>query len=189
MAGIKGSSLSEEFLEHVHQLPQGKSIDKCIQCGTCSGSCPTSSAMEYSPREVIAALRAGMLDRVLRSNTIWFCTSCYYCTVRCPAKIPFTDVMYELKRLGIKHKIYPRKDTNAVMSKAFTDVVSKYGRNAETELVKKYYLRSNPFKVLGQLKLVMKMLSRHRVDFFPHRISGIENLRRMIAAAQENGER
>ena len=47
-------------------------------------------------REIIAALRAGMLDRVLNSNTVWLCTSCYSCYVRCPAGIPYTDVMYEL---------------------------------------------------------------------------------------------
>ncbi len=46
MTDIKTQSLSEELLEHVRALPKGESIDKCIQCGTCSGSCPTSSAME-----------------------------------------------------------------------------------------------------------------------------------------------
>ena len=189
VAGIKGSSLSEELLEHVHQLPQGKSIDKCIQCGTCSGSCPTSGAMEYGPREIIAALRAGMLDRVLRSNTVWLCASCYSCAVRCPAKIPFTDVMYELKRFGVKHGIYPRRDTNAVMSKIFTEVVSKYGRNAETELAAKYFLRTNPLKVFGQTRMGMKLLARHRLDFTPHKIKGIDGLRKMIAAIQDNGAR
>jgi len=168
-------------------LPQGKSIDKCIQCGTCSGSCPTSSAMEYGPREIIAALRAGMLDRVLRSNTVWLCASCYCCAVRCPAKIPFTDIMYELKRLGVKHGIYPRRDTNAVMSKVFTEVVSKYGRNAETELAVKYFLRTNPLRMLGQTGMVMKLLTRRRLDFIPHRIRGIDGLRKMVAATEDNG--
>jgi heterodisulfide reductase subunit C len=184
VAGIKGSSLSEELLEHVHELPQGKSVDKCIQCGTCSGSCPTSGVMEYGPREIIAALRAGMLDRVLRSNTVWLCASCYSCVVRCPAKIPFTDVMYELKRLGVKHEIYPRRDTNAVMSKVFTEVVSKYGRNAESELAAKYFLRTNPLRVFGQTRMVMKLLTRHRLDFVPRKIKGIEGLRKMIAAIE-----
>ncbi len=189
MAGIKGSSLSEELLEHVHELPQGKSIDKCIQCGTCSGSCPTSGVMEYGPREIIAALRAGMLDRVLRSNTVWLCASCYSCAVRCPAKIPFTDVMYELKRLGVKHGIYPRRDTNAVMSKVFTQVVSKYGRNAESELAAKYFLGTNPLRMIAQTGLVMKLLTRHRLNFTPHKIKGIDGLRKMIAATQDNGAR
>ena len=188
VAGIKGNKLGRELLERVRGLPGGKSIDKCIQCGTCSGSCPTSSAMEYGPREIIAALRAGMLDRVLRSNTVWLCASCYSCAVRCPAKIPFTDVMYELKHLGVKHKIFPRKDKNAVMSEAFTEVVSKYGRNAEAELIRKFYLRTNPFAMLGQMKMGMKLLARGRLEFSPHKIKGIDGLRKMIAATQENGE-
>jgi heterodisulfide reductase subunit C len=144
--------------------------------------------MEYGPREIIAALRAGMLDRVLRSNTVWLCASCYLCSVRCPAKIPFTDVMYELKRLGIKHGIYPKDTTNAVMAKAFVEVVDNHGRNAETKLLRKYYLRTNPFKILGQLKLVLKLLGRGRLEFFPHTIKGIEGLRKMVAAGKENNK-
>ena len=61
--------------------------------------------MDYGPREVIGAFRAGMIDKVVKSNTIWLCTSCYYCTVRCPAGIKITDLMYELKRLGMKYDL------------------------------------------------------------------------------------
>ena len=46
-----------------------------------------------------------MIDRVVKSNTIWLCTSCYYCTVRCPAGIKITDLMYELKRMAIKYDL------------------------------------------------------------------------------------
>jgi len=187
MVSTTSQKLSEEFLKNIRELPNGESIDKCIQCGTCSGSCPTSGAMEYGPREIIAALRAGMLDRVLKSNTVWLCASCYSCAVRCPAKIPFTDIMYELKRLGIKHKIYPRRNTNSVMSRVFTEVVSKYGRNAEAELIRKYYFRTNPLKMLGQLPLTLKLVLRGRLDFFPHKIKGLNDFKKMIAAAEDNG--
>jgi len=185
----QAKDLSREFLRKVRELPKGEKIDQCIQCGTCSASCPTSAAMEYGPREIIAALRAGMLDRVLKSNTVWLCASCYSCSVRCPANIPFTDVMYELKRLGIKYGIYPKRTTGAVMAKAFVEIVGKYGRNAEPWLIRKYYFRTNPLKMVGQLKLTSKLMARGRLDFFPHTIKGIDGLQKMVAAAEENGSK
>jgi heterodisulfide reductase subunit C len=181
-------NLSHEFLQHIYKLPQGKKIDRCIQCGTCSASCPTSGAMEYGPRETIAALRAGMLDRVLKSNTVWLCASCYYCAVRCPAKIPFTDIMYELKRLGVKHGIYPRKATHAVMARAFVEAVNRYGRNSEPELIRKYYLRTNPLKMMAQLKFAMKLFFDGRLELFPRKIKGINGLRKMMVMADNGGE-
>lgn len=182
----KTDNLSTDFLGRIYKLPHGKKIDQCIQCGTCSASCPTSGVMDYSPREIIAALRAGWLERVLNSNTAWFCTSCYSCTVRCPAKIPFTDVMYELKRLEVKHQLCDRKNTTAAMARSFVDVTEKYGRNAEVQLINKYYLRTNPLKILGQLGLALKLFFRGRLDPFPHRIKGLKGLRRMTDAIEEN---
>lgn len=97
----------EEAIVHREELL------KCIQCGTCSASCPTAYAMDYTPRQIIAALRAGELDKVLRSNTPWLCASCYYCTVRCPAGIQFTEFLYgrmiepeESTRKYIQHRLY-----------------------------------------------------------------------------------
>jgi Fe-S oxidoreductase len=39
---------------------------------------------------MIAALRAGMLEELIATDTGWMCVSCYACTQVCPVKIPVT---------------------------------------------------------------------------------------------------
>jgi Fe-S oxidoreductase len=39
---------------------------------------------------MIAWMRAGSLDKVLETDTVWMCVSCYACTEVCPKKIPLT---------------------------------------------------------------------------------------------------
>jgi heterodisulfide reductase subunit C len=190
MATTAAERLSEEFLENIYALPHGEKIKECIQCGTCSASCPSSAAMEYSPREVVAMLRAGMLDKVLSSTTAWLCVSCYSCTVRCPAGIPFTDVMYELKRLEVD-KGLSKDTTGPKMAQAFAATVDAHGRNIETKLMRKFYLSLGPvaaaIKGLGQVSLVLRMMKRGRLEFLPHTIKGQDGLRKMMAAIEENG--
>jgi heterodisulfide reductase subunit C len=190
MATTAVQRLSEEFLRNIYAMPHGEKIKECIQCGTCSASCPSSGAMEYSPREIIAALRAGMLDRVLNSTTAWLCVSCYSCTVRCPAGIPFTDVMYELKRLEVD-KGLSKDTTGPKMARAFAETVDDHGRNIETKLIRKFYLSLGPWtaaiKGLGQVSLVLRMMKRGRLEFLPHTIKGLDGLRKMMAAIEKNG--
>jgi len=178
--------LRKTFLGNIYAIPNGKKINECLQCGTCSASCPTSEAMEYSPREIIAALRAGLLDRVLKSNTVWLCASCYSCSVRCPAGIPFTDVMYELKRLGVEYGLCPNGATNAVMAQVFVESVDRHGRNHEPELIRKYLLRTNPLGFLRQVRLGLRLLRRGRMPVWPHKIKGVDVLRKMMAKIEEN---
>ncbi|MBW2220604.1 MAG: 4Fe-4S dicluster domain-containing protein, partial [Deltaproteobacteria bacterium] len=70
--------------EFFYNTDHGKDILKCIQCGTCSGSCPFTDQMDYAPRGLFALIRDGEMDEVLKSNTMWFCSSCYQCVERCP---------------------------------------------------------------------------------------------------------
>jgi len=175
------------FLEDVYGIPGGEKIRLCQQCGTCTGSCPTSYLMDYGPREVFAFFRAGMLDKVVKSNTIWLCTSCYYCTVRCPAGIKITDIMYELKRLAIKYDCWPRESKNPAMSKIFIDNVEKYGRNYELGLMAKFVLTKRPdlawkFKDLG-----LKLFTSGRLPVKPVSVKGQEEIRKIteVLAAKE----
>lgn len=164
------AKLSKKFIQDVYSIPEGEKINLCLQCGTCSGSCPTSYAMDYSPRQIIAAFRAGMLDQVLKSNTVWMCASCYSCTVRCPSGIKLTDIMYELKRLGIEYGLYAKGTKAPVLSKEFVKLVDKYGRNAELYLLSSYYLRTNPLGFLRMAPLGYKLFKRGRLPFRPSKI-------------------
>ncbi|MEA3339748.1 MAG: (Fe-S)-binding protein, partial [Chloroflexota bacterium] len=69
----------------------------CMQCGTCTSSCPTAFAMDYSPRQLWQMLRLGMEEEIVNSQTFWLCTVCKSCQVRCPRGISITDTMVALK--------------------------------------------------------------------------------------------
>src|SRR5574341_1124652 len=70
--------------------PRGERLRLCLQCGDCSGICPFGYLMVYPPSRLIAALRADRFDKVLGTDAIWMCVSCYACTAVCPAQIPLT---------------------------------------------------------------------------------------------------
>jgi len=80
-----------DFLQRMGKLPSGEKILSCIQCGMCSGSCPLGYAMDYTPRRMISALRAGRIEDLYRSDAIWLCVSCFNCTFRCPVGVQITD--------------------------------------------------------------------------------------------------
>ena len=96
------SELDQGFGAEIAHLAHGEKFYTCIQCGTCSATCPVSHFMDFTPRRIIAMVRAGFKEEVLRSFTIWLCSSCYSCTADCPREIKITDVMYALKQLAIK---------------------------------------------------------------------------------------
>ncbi len=119
------------LLEHVSAATAGVShLQMCIQCGSCGGSCPSASDMDHTPRMLFAMLRAGLRDEVLHSNTPWICVSCYHCVVRCPQNVHITDVMYTIKAMAIRERIFA--DTTASdFSETFVEMVEKYGRSFE----------------------------------------------------------
>ena len=177
----QAKALHKQFSDDVMSMPGGEKIKICQQCGTCTGSCPTSYLMDWGPREIIAAFRAGMIDRVVKSNTIWLCTSCYYCTVRCPAGIKITDLMYELKRMAIKYDLAPKQSKNPAMTKIFVDSVHKHGRNHEVELMAKYMLTKDwslPFKFW---QLGLKLFAAGRMPLGATNIRGRDELERISA--------
>jgi len=183
-ARASSRQLADEFMEAVLHLPDGDKVKQCIQCGTCSGSCPTSYAMDYTPREIIAALRSGMLDRVLGSNTMWMCSSCYGCTVRCPAGIKLTDVMYQLKSLAMKHGRYPKGVTTPALQQAFVAEVESHGRNSEVGLMRRFFTSTNPLNGLRNLPLAWQMYRRGRLSLKASRLSD-EGRRQLKAIADK----
>src|SRR4030043_520831 len=77
----------------------------CIPCGTCSASCPTAYAMDYTPRQLWKLIQLGLKDEVVNSRTFWLCTTCKACTVRCPRGIDLTQTMLMLKEYAVREKL------------------------------------------------------------------------------------
>jgi heterodisulfide reductase subunit C len=177
-------ALRKKFLEESQLVPGGDRISRCLQCGTCTGSCPVSYAMDISPRMVIALFRAGQIEEILRSRTIWICASCYMCTTRCPQEIKITDLLYALKRTAMGTGLYPDRLPVYLLSKNFVRVVNRYGRNHEMLLLLLYYLRRNPLALFRLLPLGFAMWRRGRISLFPAKIKGIQTIRQMLAASK-----
>ena len=89
-AVTQSPSFSEEFYASLYEVADGERVRTCLQCGTCSGVCPFGYLMDFPPGRMVAALRAGIFDRVIDTDTVWMCVSCYACTQECPSKIPLT---------------------------------------------------------------------------------------------------
>ena len=173
------------FLEEVSAATAGVArLEMCIQCGTCGGSCPSSSDMDHTPRLLFAMIRAGYRRAVLESNTPWICVSCYNCVTRCPQGVHITDVMYTLKSMAIKAKYY-KDETAPAFSQTFVDMVEKYGRSFELGLFTRHYLKHQVTRLPGSAPMGVGMLSKRRLSMRPRQIEGIDQLQTILEKAKE----
>ncbi len=176
----------------------GEGIAACYQCGTCSGGCPTVSAMDYTPRQIIRMVNLGMRDRVLSSRSIWLCASCYQCQVRCPREVKITEVMAALKSIAMKegHNSGIARPRAASFYRSFNEIVSNIGRQFEPLLLMKtalgsregiftklrYLLRNAPFGIA--------LMKKGKLPFKPEKIAGRDEVKRIFenVARMEAGE-
>ncbi|MBC2712798.1 MAG: 4Fe-4S dicluster domain-containing protein [Desulfosarcina sp.] len=156
--------LLDQFFTH----PDCRKVRSCIQCGTCSGSCPLAAEMDHAPRELFALIRDGEIDIALRSNTPWYCVSCYQCMDRCPQEIPVADIMYRLKQMAIAAGCQPRSHKLPDFYRAFADDMGRNGRMTETHVMARYSLK-HPMDAAANMATALKLLARGRLDLIPNR--------------------
>jgi len=90
------------FKDKVAEL-SGENMDLCFQCGACSSGCPLTGEMDLLPSKIIRFVQLG-LEEVLNSETIWVCSTCFNCEVRCPRGIDIANVMEALRQLMLRKK-------------------------------------------------------------------------------------
>ena len=166
----------------VMHVPGCGQLKDCIQCGTCSGVCPLSIYMDYTPRQIMALARADFKNEVLRSHTIWLCASCYACTVECPREIRITDIMYELKQRAIHEGIYPKRFPIPVLAREFSEMVKKNGRITEMLLVMKLFLKTNPLAAMGNWRMGIDLMKTGRFSLTTEKIKKRGDIARMLDA-------
>jgi heterodisulfide reductase subunit C len=158
----------------------GNPISVCIQCGTCSASCPTVMYMDHSPREIIAMIRADLRDEVVNSDTIWCCASCYNCTVRCPREIKITQMMYALKRYCIWRNRYNDNAIGPDFSRRFVRIVVRTGKSYEPGLAPAFMFRYGVRGILDNMNLGLNLFMKGRMAVLPKAVKRIGNFRKVL---------
>ena len=138
-------------------------VRACMQCGTCSATCPNVQAMASPPRRLWRLLLMGFTDEVLADGSFYLCSSCYACTLRCPRGLPLTDAMAALRRLASRR--YPETaGHNPTFYETFMQNVRTYGRVQETALMTRYFLAmKSPTLPLEFTPLGLRMLGKGKL--------------------------
>ncbi|MHA2610754.1 MAG: (Fe-S)-binding protein [bacterium JZ-2024 1] len=88
--------------ENLLEIPEGRKVLTCIQCGLCAGTCPYGEYMDYPPRRIIQMMRAGFIEEVFHSDSLLNCVACYSCMAKCPRGIRLTEVLLPL----VKERVF-----------------------------------------------------------------------------------
>ncbi len=94
---VISSQITKRFIEAGLEV-----IRSCINCGTCSGSCPSGRRTALRTRSLVRRALIGD-ESVLSDINLWLCSTCYTCYERCPRDIPVTDVILKLRNIAVEN--------------------------------------------------------------------------------------
>ncbi len=157
-------------------------VKACMQCGTCSASCPSAYAMDMTPRALWRSVILGRTEDVLASKTFWLCSSCYTCTLRCPRGLPLTEAIAALRRIAARSG-GERHEKQALFYRVFMDNVRENGRVQEMSLMNSYLLACrNPLLPFNFLPLGVKLFRKGKLSLWEaahtqkHKLARLYNL-------------
>ena len=179
----------DTFVDEISAIPGGEGIRLCIQCGTCTASCPHADKMDHTPSQLIAMARAGMREEVLSSNAMWHCLSCYLCTVRCPRGIKLTDLMHALESLAVREGLSHGRTLTPAMYRSFNDFVYSLGSLPEFGFMAWFYMLTNPLRALKMIPVALNLLRHGRLSIKARRLTanGTKQLRAILDKAESLG--
>ena len=80
-------------------ISEGAGVDfnVCYQCRKCVAGCPVVEFMDYTPVQLLHAVRLGLREPVLGCSTIWLRASCETRLARCPQEVDLVHMMDSLR--------------------------------------------------------------------------------------------
>lgn len=114
----------------------GTNPAKCMQCGKCSGACPSYDEMEYHPHQFVAMVRKGQIDKLMESESIYQCLSCFACLERCPRNVEPSKLIEAvrlavIRQQGMNHMTandIPEKLDDKMPQQAIVSAMRKYSK-------------------------------------------------------------
>ncbi len=86
------------------QVLRSSQVDvlKCMRCGKCSGTCPSYDEMEYHPHQFVYMVEKGDIEKLMNSQSIYKCLTCFACVDRCPRGVQPAKVVEAVRLAAIR---------------------------------------------------------------------------------------
>jgi heterodisulfide reductase subunit C/quinone-modifying oxidoreductase subunit QmoC len=98
--------------------------------------------------------------------------------------VHIADVMYTLKGMAIKAKLYS-DSTAPHFSQTFVDMVETFGRSYELGLASRHYLRHFPLRLPGMMPMGFGMITKGRMAITPTKIKHMDQLKKILERAKQ----
>lgn len=100
---LSAGTVRSDLVRRIEEI-SGQDLLACYQCGECSAGCPVAFAMDMLPSQVIRYAQLGMVEKVLNSDTPWFCAACQACYSRCPKGVDLARIMEAVREIILQEK-------------------------------------------------------------------------------------
>ncbi len=97
---MERKELQKEQIERM----SGVHVLKCMRCGKCSATCPSYDEMEYHPHQFVYMVEKGETAKLMESDSIYKCLTCFACVERCPRDVEPAKVIEAIRLVAIRRQ-------------------------------------------------------------------------------------
>lgn len=179
------NKLANEIKEHC-----GVDIEKCLECGKCTGGCSNTHIFDVTPRKIVQLIKLGQEDKLLKMDSLWTCVSCQLCSDRCPSEISVAKIMDYLREKNYRRKIKPTRENVMLFHNLVLDSVRHSGRMHEIGSVMKFNMGSG--MLFKDTELGIKMFLKGQLtplSLLHFKIKNVKQIRRIFNFFNAGGEK
>jgi len=172
------------FREEIEK-DSGQNVNLCFQCMKCTAGCPMADEMNASPARIVHAIRLGLKDKVLKSNTMWVCASCQTCTTRCPQDIDIAELMEACRHIFFKEALEISDDIKVIplFYRIALKNIRTFGRMYEVGMIAALKFATREF--FKDLKLGVKMGLKGKLKILPESPKNRKEVKKIFDRALE----
>ena len=85
-------------------LISGVDVRKCMRCGKCSATCPSYDEMEYHPHQFVYMVEKGDIEKLMSSESLYKCLTCFACVDRCPRGVEPAKVVEAVRLAAVRRQ-------------------------------------------------------------------------------------
>ena len=90
MDDLNNNSMPDYYKMLMEDIRFQEGLRACMNCGVCTAICPAAEFYDYDPRKIVDLVQSENneeIEKLLKSETIWYCGECMSCKTRCPREI------------------------------------------------------------------------------------------------------